>query len=305
MNKIFYIFIFFLFSSLTFADELIIEPDAGRAPLLNAINHSQSSIDLVIYGFTDKTFMNALIRAKNNGKKIQILIEPHPYKSDYENNRAIRALRAENISLAWPDKKFQLTHQKTFIFDQQTAVVMTFNLTHSSFARERNFALVVTDPNEVQEIKRVFDADVAHQHTTITDPRLVWSPDNSREKITRFIQSAHSEIDIYAEDITDYQIIGTLAKAARAGIDVKILLSVSPEKLQNNKIAFLKKSGVMIHNSQHYHIHAKVIIIDHQRALLGSINLTKPSLDDNRELSVMTQDNHVISELNNIFSSDW
>jgi len=298
-------FIFFFFSSFSVAEKLIIEPDAGRAPLLAAIKNAKSSIDIVMYGFTDEAFINALVAAKNHGKNVNVLLEPQPYKAENENNKTIRQLHAENIQLQWPDPSFKLTHQKTLIFDQQSAIVMTFNLTHASFNRERNFALILTEPNEVQEIKQVFDADWTHQNITVTHPNLLWSPNNSREKILRFIQSARSEIKIYAQDVTDYQTIGALANAARTGVNVKILLSASAEKWQSRKFSFLKKSGVMIHRSRHYYIHAKVMMIDHQRAILGSINLTKPSLDDNRELSVITQDADVIKQLNDTFDHDW
>jgi|SRR5579872_2610534 len=304
LSKTLFLF-FFFFSSYSFADQLIIEPDAGRAPLLNAIKNTKSSVDLVMYGFTDKKFMTALIHAKNQGKKIAVLLEPTPYQSENENNRIIHQLRAENINLQWPDKTFQLIHQKTFILDNTTAIVMTFNLTHGSFTHERNFALILTNPDEVREIKQVFDADYLHKKISVSNANLVWSPDNSREKILQFIQSAHSNIHIYAQDITDYQIIGALAKAARAGKDVKILLSVSPEKLQSGKFSFLKKAGVIIHNSDHYYIHAKVMIVDHQRALSGSINFTKPSIDDNRELSVITKDREVVKQLDDTFDNDF
>ncbi len=299
-----------LFSSLTFtpssfSDELIIEPEAGRAPLLNAIEHATSSVDLVMYGFTDETFVHALIQAKKAGKQVSVLLEPQPYKAASENTNVIRQLRAEHINLIWPDKIFKLTHQKTFILDQQTAIVMTFNLTHSSFSRERNFALIITDPNEVKEITHVFNADMNHQQSSVDNPDLLWSPNNSREKMLQFIQSAHSTIKIYAQDITDYQLIGALANAARHGIEVKILLSVSPEKSHSGKFNYLKKAGVIIHNSRDYYIHAKVILIDDQKAILGSINFTKPSLNNNRELSVITKDPRVIRQLKDTFDNDW
>lgn len=299
------VLLFFFLSSYSVGDQLIIEPDAGRAPLLNAMQQSKKSIDLVMYGFTDNAFIKAFIAAKNQGKTIHIVLEPKPYRSEGENNRAIHKLQSENINLQWPAKTFQLIHQKTFILDHQTAIVMTFNLTHSSFTRERNFALIVTDPNEVQEIQQVFDADYAHKTISTSESHLVWSPDNSREKMLRFIQSAQSDIKIYAQDITDYQIIGALANAARTGKQVDILLSVSPEKFHNRKWAFLEKAGVIIHHSRHYYIHAKVIIVDQKRALVGSINFTKPSLEDNRELSVITEDLEVIKLLNNTFNHDW
>lgn len=294
-----------LFSSASFADQLIIEPDAGRQPLIHAIDHASASIDLVMYGLTDDAFIDALIHAKNQGKKITLLLEPAPYKSEHENDRAIHDLAREKIHLFWPDKSFRLTHQKTFILDDKTAIVMTFNLTHASFTKERNFALVITDPIKLHEIKTVFATDCAHQKVTVMQPDLLWSPDNSREKIRVLIQSARTSIKLYAESVTDHQIIGALAGAARRGVSVTLLLPMSSEKWHDRKLAFLTKAGVIIHHSRDLYIHAKVMMIDNQKAVIGSINFTKASLDDNRELSVITEDPNVLGALNHTFETDW
>lgn len=305
MNKFFCFLILFVLASNSFADELIIEPDAGRAPLLSAINNAKSSIALAMYGITDAQFTDALIAAKNKGKSVRVLLEPTPYKADDENNRAIKQLQSQRIDLRWPDKSFKLLHQKTFLFDQNVVIVMTFNLTRSTFTRERNFALIIQDPNEVKEISRVFNADFLHQPVSVHDSHLVWSPNQSREKILGLIRQAHTNIEIYAQDMTDYQTIGALAKAARSGVQVKLIVSLDPQKFNNGKLNYLRKAGVIIHNHQHYYIHAKVMIIDHQTALLGSINFTKASMEDNRELSVITEDDRILKSLQQTFEHDW
>jgi len=123
--------------------------------------------------------------------------------------------------------------------------------------------------------------------------------------ITAHLFNGQTEIKIYAQDITDYKIIGALAKAARHGVSVKIVLSVSPEKFANGKFSFLQKAGVILHNTHHFYIHAKTMLVDQKLAMLGSINFTKASLEDNRELSVITEDQKVIRQLNDTFNHDW
>jgi phosphatidylserine/phosphatidylglycerophosphate/cardiolipin synthase-like enzyme len=295
------LFLLFHFS-ICFADELIVEPDNGRAPLLNAIQHAQSSIDLSLYGFTDTPLMRAFKDAKNKGIDVRILLNAHPYKANHENDKAIQFFKMASIPLHWPGSQFQLLHQKTLLLDHQHAIVMTFNLTHSSFATERNFALLITDPAMVQEIQRVFDADWEQKKINVENPDLVWSPDNSRKKILALIQQAQSDIEIYTQTISDYEIIGALAKAAHSNIKVDILLSMPPAKRRLN---YLTQAGVNVHISQDYFIHAKVLIIDQKRAMLGSINLTKASLDKNRELSVITDDTKIVHQLSKLFNHDF
>lgn len=296
---------FFAFALPIFAaEQLIVEPDAGRQPLLAAIEKAKSSVDLVMYGWTDERFLTAVSQAKNAGKQVHVLLEPSPYKAEHENAFAIGQLQADKIHLHWANPDFKLTHQKTFLLDQHSAIVMTFNLTHSSFKKERNFALIIDDPAMVKEINAVFNADWQHKTIAVHHANLIWSPDNSREKIIDFINQATSDLQIYAQDVGDYETIGALAKAARNGVSVKILTSkIQPRS--KRKFGFLRKAGVEIRVSPHYFIHAKVIIADHKRAVLGSTNLTRASLNDNRELSVITRNKKTVSELVNTFEKDW
>lgn len=304
IRPLFIFFLSFIFVTLSFADRLIVEPDAGRDPLLTEIKKAKSSVDLVMYGFTDGALLNALIEAKKSGKNVQVLLEPTPYKAEGENAFAIKRLQSAHVNLQWPSDKFKLTHQKTFLIDKHSAIVMTFNLTHSTFKNERNFALILDNPVMVNEINQIFMADWQHKHIDVNNPNLIWSPNNSRKKIIDFIRSANSDIKIYAQDLSDYQMIGALANAAREGKTVEILMR-APKNKRNKKLAYLRKAGVTIHFSKNYIIHAKVIIIDHKQAMLGSINLTQASINSNRELSVITKDPQVITTLTHTFEHDY
>lgn len=287
------------------AEQLIIEPDNGRAPLLQAIATAHSAVDVAMYGFTDKPFIQSFIAAKNQHKSVRILLQEYPYQAEDENSRAITALQAAQVPLRWPDKRFRYLHQKTFLLDHRAAIVMTFNLTYSSFSKERNFALVVTDPAMVQEIQAVFTADWQHQPIQVHQPGLIWSPDNSRAKLLAFIRETKGTLDVYAESVSDYEIVGALAEAARKKVRVRLLLSTPKQSVQKGKWRYLQRAGVRMRFSRDYIIHAKTWSRDNMAAVIGSINLTKTSLDENRELSVITQDRGVIRQLNTTFEQDW
>lgn len=298
-------FFFFFVLNAAKADQLIIEPDMGRAPIVSLLKNAKNSIQLVMYGFTDPALQHAMIEAKQQGKNVKILIEPNPYKAEGENDSAMHQLKAAHIEILTPNPDMKLTHEKTLLTDQNNALIMTFNFTRSTFSKERNFALLITDPAEIQEISRVFYADAQHKNIAANQSNLVWSPNNSREKLLDFIKQAHSEIKIYAQDISDYQFIGALAKAARTGKSIKIILSQLKQDFPNRKLDYLRRAGVEIRFSKNYLIHAKVIISDKERALLGSINFTRASINDNRELSVITQDRESVASLLKTFNDDW
>jgi cardiolipin synthase len=309
MPKLFLQFVFILslfFSTASFAqDTLITEPDDGEAPLISAVVHANKTIDLVIYGFTDQQFASELIAAKEHGKSVRVLIQQHPYMTDNENQAIITMLQNAGVPMVFADQNFKLTHQKTLIIDNKNALVMTFNLTHSTFKNERNFGLFISDPSALKEIEAVFDADWHHQAISVHNPNLIWSPDNSREKLLALIHQAHHDIKVYAENITDYEMVGALANAARNGVHVKILTSNESNKASGKKFQYLEKAGALIRISKNLIIHAKVFLIDNQTIVLGSINMTKPSINDNRELAVISHNEKISQQIENTFDQDW
>lgn len=292
--------ILLFFSSPLFADQLIIEPDMGRKPILDAIYSSKHKLNLVMYGFTDPDLRDAIINKHAEGKTVKVILEDQPYKAERENSKTISLFNQNRINWQGNLPSFRLIHQKTLLIDDAKAIVMTFNFTSSSFQHERNFALIMDDPGRVKAISSLFAADWNHLAYENTNSSLIISPDNSRNKLLELIQDAGKSIKIYAQGISDYKIIGALANAARNSVDVQILTS---KHLSQGIQDYLHHAGVKIYYTKMM-IHAKVFIIDGQKAVIGSINLTRQSLDDNRELSVITEDRSVISDLNKTFNQD-
>jgi len=281
---------------------LIVEPDQGRKPILDVLQQAHTAIDLAMYGFTDPELMQALIQAKEQGKKVRILLQHYPYRSLNENQLAIQRFTDSHVDLTFAPGSFYLLHQKTLLLDQREVLVLSFNFTRAAFKNERNFGLLLRDPEQVQEIQRVFNADWENKKTVPQLETLVWSPDNSREKIINLINSSQSEVKVYAQGLTDYQVLGALSAAAHRGVKVQVLTSgLRPGK----KWDYLQNAGVVLAEDKRLIIHAKVIVVDKKQALLGSINFTAPSLDNNRELSILLTDPKPLKALLKVFEQDW
>lgn len=284
------------------ADQLIVEPDMGIAPVKNAILSAEHSLDLIMYGFTDDTLLNALISQQRRGRTVKVILEQSPYKAEKENTKVINAFKTNQVPWQGSLPGFQLIHQKMLIMDGEKAMVMTFNFTRATFKNERNFALVIDNVERVHNLLAMFSADWNRVPIHNRDDHLIYSPDNSRESLLALINHAKHTILLYTQTLSDYKIAGALANAARKGVQVNILTSA---KLRDKQANYLQRAGVMVHISKQYYIHAKVFIIDNKQAVIGSINLTRASLDTNRELSVITDDPAVIKQLNAVFNKDW
>jgi phosphatidylserine/phosphatidylglycerophosphate/cardiolipin synthase-like enzyme len=63
--------------------------------------------------------------------------------------------------------------------------------------------------------------------------------------------------------------------------------------------------GIKIHKLKHLKLHAKMLLADHARAIVGSINLAPGSFDSRRELAIEVDDEHVVKRLSKIAKHDW
>jgi cardiolipin synthase len=288
-----------LFSLPLFADELIVEPDAGRAPVLQFINQTQHQLNLVMYDFTDKTLLNALLQAQAQGKTVHIILEKSPYKNESLNVNTMAVMHENKLSFHEGARDFQYTHQKTMTQDNQKAMVMTFNFTLSSFKDQRNFAVVINNPELVQEINQTFNADWQEKPYISNNASLLFSPNTSRRGYRNAINAAKTSIDFYAQTVADPYIIQSLVNKANQGVSIRIITSKLP------KSKALTQAGVQIHLSKKLYIHAKAMLIDNNTAIIGSVNFTPTSLDRNRELALLTHDHAVTEKLLATFNQDW
>jgi len=62
---------------------------------------------------------------------------------------------------------------------------------------------------------------------------------------------------------------------------------------------------VKVHKLKHLKLHAKMLLADHSRAIVGSINLAPGSFDSRRELAIEVHSSNVVDRLRDIAHHDW
>lgn len=283
----------------------IVEPDDGRQPLLDAIGSAQTSIDLAIYELTDSRVVTALESAAGRGVTVRVLAEPMP-GGHAVNARTIAALSKNGVQTRNSSPSFKLTHEKAMVVDNTSALIMSLNLVAETFADTRDAAVVDTNAADVAEIEAVFQADWNQQPVTVSDPALVWSPNNARPRMLALINSATTSLDIYAEELTDHDVEAALGAAAARGVQVRLLMTDtgSHDPARSGR-AHLASEGGGVRLQEKPFVHAKVILVDGGRVFVGSENFTSESLDDNRELGLLTSDPGVVGRLSSVFDNDW
>jgi cardiolipin synthase len=63
--------------------------------------------------------------------------------------------------------------------------------------------------------------------------------------------------------------------------------------------------AVQVKEDPGLYMHAKMMLVDGQRAFVGSENISTASLERNRELGILVSDQKVLSTLQQTFQLDW
>jgi len=281
------------------------EPDAGREPILNAINGAKKAVHVEVYFLSDKQIIDALIRKKSEGVDVKIMLEEHPYGGGNVNKKSKKILEDGGVQIAWTNPYYALTHEKAIIIDGIEVFILNQNLTTSSFEKNREFDIVDDNLQDAMEVEKMFVADWERRSFTPARSNLVISPYTSRAKLTSILLSAASEIDVEMEVINDKEIIALLKKKAKSTKVMVILPSFSNLQANEAVARKLEDSGVDVKILSAPYIHAKLLVTDDNKAYVGSINFTTQSMDENRELGIVISEADVIQKLTESFDADW
>ena len=225
-------------------------------------------------------------------------------------------LRAAGAKVQESNPAFTLTHEKGLIIDNSTAYIMTSNFSRaalgsysgSSGFSNREYDIVDSDPPDVQAVVSIFQADWDRATAQFNDPNLVVSPINARNAFNTLINSAHRTLLVEAEEMNDSAVEQALSTAVQHGVQVQVILPAprgSSADSNSQGINTIKQGGVQVREDPRLYMHAKIMVIDGQKAFVGSQNISAQSLDQNRELGIIISDQGVLQTLQQTFQQDW
>ena len=296
--------------------QLYVEPDDGESVITNAINDAHTSIWLEMYLLTDKKVISALESAAHRGIDIRVMLETHPYGSgSVSPTETLDKLQAAGIQTQSTNPQFALTHEKGMVIDGQTAYIMTSNFTQaalgtSKYTLNREYGIIDSNSNDVQEVQNIFQADWNRQIPQLNDNNLVVSPLNARASLTDLINGAQKTLLIEAEEMQDTNLEQALTAAEKRGVQVLVILPQGQGQEGSNDnnasgIKTIKNSGVQVKQDARLYMHAKIFVADGSQVFVGSENISTASLEKNRELGIILSDGTVINRLQQTFQQDW
>ncbi|HWC36782.1 MAG TPA: phospholipase D-like domain-containing protein [Mycobacteriales bacterium] len=288
-------------------DRLIVEPDDGMAPIYALLSSPRRSLDLTMYELDDPTAEQILASDAGRGVRVRVILDRRLER--VRNQPAYDYLSRRGAHVAWSSPRYFATHEKAFVIDGRTAVIMSLNLTARYYATSRDAAVVDVDRVDVAAIESVFTADLRGQGAVPPADDLVWSPGQSWADVLAMIGRARSSVALESEELTSPAVVSALLAAARRGVQVSVAMTYSDK--WRPAFAALTRVGARIrvmYGERPLYLHAKLIAVDAGRpggmAFVGSENLSDASLLHDRELGLVLLAPRLVQRVAAVIGSD-
>jgi phosphatidylserine/phosphatidylglycerophosphate/cardiolipin synthase-like enzyme len=275
--------------------KLMVQPDSGIAPIVTAIKQAKKSIDILIFRLDRFEIAHALEAAVARGVRVRALTA-HTNRGGTKSLRRLEmALLEGGVTVSRTADDLVRYHGKMMVVDGKFLHVYGFNFTGLDIHKSRSFGVISKNKKLVNEANRLFTADFDRLPYSSGYERFVVSPDNARERLSRFIAGARKQLLIYDPQATDDAMLRLVTERVKAGVDVRIIGRLEA------------KWGRDIKNERYpgKRLHVRAIIRDGKRAFMGSQSLRRLELEKRREVGVIITDEIVVKQMLDVFEKDW
>ena len=271
---------------------LIVQPEAGLAPVVRAIKRARRNVDIAIFRADREEIEKALGAAVQRGVKVRVLVAHTNRGGENRLRKLEQRLLEAGATVTRTGDDFVRYHGKFMVADD-TLHLFGFNFTKVDTIKSRSFGVSTRDKSAVREALALFDADCTRQPFVPKRTHLVVSPENSREALTAFIKGARRQLLIYDVNVQDRTLIKLLEQQASAGVDVRVI-----GKCKGGK-------GISVRPLRSMRLHVRAMVRDGARAFVGSQSLRRLELDQRREVGVLITNGVVARQIRDTFEADW
>jgi len=273
--------------------QLLVQPDDGSAPLLEAFDSARRSLDLYVFRLDDRRVADALGRAVRRGVAVRALVAHTRRGGAFALRKLEGHLRKMGVDVSRSDNDLQRYHGKMAIVDDRRLLVLGYNFTRRDMEHSRSFGLILEDKRVIAQAREMYDADFNRRAYVPEHGALVVSPFNSRAVLARLIQEARRQILIYDKRLSDELMLRLIERQARAGVEVRVIGTMQRHL---KGVAAAPFPG---------RLHVRAIIQDGRRLFVGSQSLRKEELDNRREIGAVVSTATVVTRALRVFQHDW
>jgi phosphatidylserine/phosphatidylglycerophosphate/cardiolipin synthase-like enzyme len=291
---------------------VLVQPEDGTEPVAALIAGARASVRVKMFTFTEPALIDALVQAQARGVAVRVMLNPARSSGSRANDETLATLRAAGVDAQWSNPAFAVTHEKSMVVDDRMALVATFNFVDKYFSLTRDYGLILEAPEAAGEIAACFDADWRREAFTPPEASaLLWSNRNARRVMSAFIDAAQATLAIQHPKFVDAVILDRLLAARARGIMVRVLCGgrhgISDYDLLDTfaSLRIMRRADIRVRKQRGLRLHAKLLVADGARALVGSMNIDRSAFDLRRELGAVIADRDAVSRLRVRFDADW
>ena len=273
--------------------ELIVQPDDGVTPLIEAVKGAERRVDILIFRFDRPGLERAIEDAVERGVVVRALIA-HTNRGGEDRLRKLELrLLERGVTVSRTADDLIRYHGKMMIVDDQL-FVLGFNFTKLDIEKSRSFGLVTKSKTLLAAATELYEADSTRQaYAPTCDEDFIVSPECSRVALTRFIKGAEKQLLIYDEKLSDPTILRLLQSKMKDGVEVRVIGKIG------------KGADLPSARLKDRRLHVRAIVVDNKEVFIGSQSLRKLELDSRREIGVICRTAAIARRVAQIFELDW
>lgn len=266
-------------------ERFVAGPGARRRAVVRLIRSARRRLALSIFRCDDEAVLDALVERVRHGVSVRVVMTGRAKGSGRDLDRLHAALVGAGVDVRRgpPGIKY---HAKYVIADDDQALVGSLNFTRRCFERTCDFLVVTGDQDVVAGLCALFDADWNGRRidrTTLLGSRLIVGPEHApRARFAALLRSARRRIRLIDAKLSDPRIVALLDERCDAGVSVEIR--------RGGDLGPLRP-------------HGKLLVLDDETAVVGSMALSPAGLQGRRELAVVIRDSGVLAQIETFWRS--
>ncbi len=290
--------------------------DVLEKPIIDFVDGAKKYLDIAVQELDNEGIRDAILRARARGVTVRLVLEADylraktrqidPLKEGgaHEINRQIQNAILRSKAYLYLDFNPEIFHQKFIVRDRKAVLTGSTNFTHTGTHNNLNHVLIIRNEKvakeywkEFQEISRgrFGKESEAHKPTpseiVVSNLRVkvLFAPDHNPElEIVKQMAKARQRVDFAIFTFSKSSAIDDQMEAMlRAGVIVRGILDEGQAKHKWAPAKDLKRAGADLYTVKKRpglgKLHHKLMVIDKQVVVAGSMNYTAPANTVNDE----------------------
>lgn len=263
--------------------------------VIASIDAARLSVDVAIYSFSLRELGNALLRARDRGVVVRIVME-----SDNRERSVPQALIDGGLPILG-DRREGLMHNKFIVIDRSEVWTGSMNFTPTGAYADNNNLVHIRSvkiaENYLAEFEEMYTDDLFGSDTLAATPNptitvddiqieTYFSPDDgAASRLVQLLMDAQESIYFMAYSFTADEIAQVMRDRDQAGVTVMgVMDDGQVESNQGTEYDPLVQAGINVRRDGNPGLmHHKVIIIDRSIVITGSYNFTASAETRNDE----------------------